>query len=276
MDENRNEEMDQFVLQRILKLVHKHTGITMAENKRTLLQGRLRRRIKDLSLSSYIQYLDHLEATKGEAQEFINLVTTNETSFFRTNRIWEYLQKEYFPVWFMANPGKTLKIWSAASSTGEEAHTIGICCQEFKSKNPSFNYLINGTDIDTGVLAVAEKGEYQGRSIDGFKTINKVLFEKYMQKTDDGYKVIDDVRRNIKFSTHNLFNTPTQKGYYDLIFLRNVLIYFEAKDQEAVIENINQGLGEKGLLVIGESESLARLKTNFQFKAPLIYGRTGS
>jgi chemotaxis protein methyltransferase CheR len=276
MAQTESDEMDQLVLHRTLKLVHKCTGITMGENKKTLLQGRLRKRIRELSLENYSQYIDYVEAHVDEVQTFVNLVTTNETSFFRTDRVWKFLSSEFLPEWFLQNKSNTLKIWSAAASTGEEVYTIGICCQEFKAKNPAFNYQVTGTDIDTSVLAVAEKAEYQGRSIELYKTTYKALFDKYMIPVESGYKVSDDVRSRIKFSAHNLFKPPAMKKHYDLIFLRNVLIYFEAQDQEKVLSNMGMALADSGLLVIGESESLTRLSTNFQFKAPLIYGRTGS
>lgn len=144
--------MDKDVLEKVLALVYKHTGITMTENKKTLLQGRLRPRIRVLNLNSYAEYLTYLESHKDETQTFINLVTTNETFFFRTQRVWDYFNKELLPNWMKENPKKTLRIWSAAASTGAEIYSIGICCEEFRQKNPTFNFSLIGTDISTEVL----------------------------------------------------------------------------------------------------------------------------
>ncbi|MBS1984478.1 MAG: protein-glutamate O-methyltransferase CheR [Bdellovibrionales bacterium] len=270
-----SDEMDQSVLQRTLKLVRIHTGITMNETKRTLVQGRLRPRIRELGLADYSAYLDYLETHKEEIQSFINLVTTNETSFFRTTRVWDFLRKEFLPSWQAKKPTRALRIWSAASSTGEEPYTIGICCQDFRRLNPTFDYQILATDIDTNVLAIAECAEYAGRSIDAFRTQQSALFERYLTPSNDRYQVVNEVKNKIKFTTHNLFKTPSQRGHYDLVFLRNVLIYFGPEDQEKVLENIGLALNSEGLLVIGESESLNHIRTNFRFKAPLIYERTG-
>jgi chemotaxis protein methyltransferase CheR len=212
-----------------------------------------------------------LNEDKNEIQNFINLVTTNETSFFRTQRVWDYLTNVFLPGWMKTNPRESLRIWSGAASTGEELYTIGICCEEFKAKNPLFTYSLIGTDIDTNVLATAEKGEYSGRSIEAFKNSNKAWFDKYLIPEGDGFKVIDSLRQKIKFTQHNLFNPPSQANTYHLVFLRNVLIYFEPEDCEKVLANISRALINQGTLVIGESESLSRLKTPFLFKAALVY-----
>lgn len=264
-------ELDGVELEKVIKLVHKLTGISMGPNKKTLIQGRLRPRMRVLGLGSFDEYLEYVNANKSEVQEFINLVTTNETSFFRTQRVWEFFTKEYLPNWYKTNPKKTLKVWSGASSSGEEVYTIGICCEEFRAKNPDFNYQIMGTDISSDVLKVAECGEYSGRSIENFKTNNRPLFDKFMVQKGDIYCVHTDVKSKIRFGIHNLFSLPKEKEHYDIVFLRNVLIYFEPKDIEKVLMNISHGLIKKGVLIIGESESLSSLKTPFKYKLPLVY-----
>jgi chemotaxis protein methyltransferase CheR len=265
------EELDQPLLQKIIELVYKFTGITMGVGKKTLIQGRLRPRIRALGLVSYDQYIEYLNSHKDEVQEFVNLVTTNETSFFRTQRVWDFFVKEFLPLWVEQNPKKTLKIWSGAASSGEEIYTIGICCEEYLQKNPEFNYQIMGTDISSEVLATAEIGEYSGRSIESFKTTNRQIFDKYMEATEAGFRVKSNIRSKIRFGIHNLFQIPIERKIYDIIFLRNVLIYFEAKDQEKVLSNISKGLVNEGLLIIGESESLSSLQTPFKYRLPLIY-----
>jgi chemotaxis protein methyltransferase CheR len=264
-------ELDGPELEKIIMLVHKLTGISMGTNKKTLIQGRLRPRIRTLGLSNFENYLEYINANKNEIQEFINLVTTNETSFFRTQRVWEYFTKDFLPNWYKENPKKTLKIWSGASSSGEEVYTIGICCEEFRLKNPDFNYQIVGTDISSDVLKIAETGEYSGRSIENFKSNNRLLFDKFMISKGEVYSVHSDVKLKIRFGIHNLFSLPKEKAFYDIVFLRNVLIYFEPKDIEKVLSNISHGLIKQGILIIGESESLSSLKTPFKYKLPLVY-----
>ena len=165
-----------------------------------------------------------------------------------------------------------LNIWSAASSTGDEAHTLGVVCQSFKDVNAGFEYRILGTDISSAVVEKAEKGIYVGTPVKRFRERREELFNKYMYGNDkDGYKVIPSIKNNIKFKTHNLFN-PLKSNYkFDLILLRNVLIYFTKKDQEHVLANIHNSLSPKGYLIIGESESLGRIDTQFEFVSPLIY-----
>lgn len=270
-------EIDQKSLDKLIVLVHKFTGITMNNGKKALLQGRLRPRIKKLGLTSFDAYMDFLISSKEEAQEFVNLVTTNETQFFRTPRIWEFLNGDFLPAWYSKNPGKTLRIWSGASSSGEEIYTIAICCEDFKTKNKNFQYHILGTDISTNVLKEAEKATYSGRSIDNFRQNYSHLFDKYMISTsEEVFKVHPEVASRVKFGIHNLFSLPKEKGHYDLIFLRNVLIYFTSSDQEIVLNNIAQGLASQGTLIIGESESLNSLKVPFDYKRPLIYQKCGN
>lgn len=264
-------ELEGQELEKVIKLVHRLTGITMSSNKKTLIQGRLRPRMRTLGITSFENYLEYVNANKNEIQEFINLVTTNETSFFRTQRVWEYFTKDFLPNWYKANPKKTLKIWSGASSTGEEVYTIGICCEEFRLKNLDFNYQIIGTDISSDVIKIAEVGVYAGRSIENFKTGNRILFDKYMLPKGEAFLVHSDVKSKIRFGIHNLFALPKEKAFYDIVFLRNVLIYFEAKDIEKVLLNISHGLVNQGILIIGESESLSSLKTPFKYKLPLVY-----
>lgn len=265
------EELDRNSLQKILKLVHQLTGITMGENKKRMLQGRLRPRMRIIGTNTYEQYLDYLDSHKSEIQEFINLVTTNETSFFRTQRVWDFFIKEFLAAWSVSSSQQTLKIWSGASSSGEEIYTIAICCEEHRQKNPEFNYQILGTDISTEVLAVAEKGIYSGRSIEAFKTTNRTLFDKYLVPVDDAFRIKPELKANIRFHTHNLYHIPAMKNHYDIVFLRNVLIYFEASDQEKVLGNMGSSLVDGGYLIIGESESLASLKTPFKYIQPLVH-----
>ena len=269
------DEMDDSTLRKFLELVHLHAGITMTHAKKTLLQGRIRPRIKKLGLESYSSYLDLMKTDKNEIQEFINLVTTHETSFFRTQRVWDYFNNDFLPKWIDDNPDKVLRIWSAASSTGEEVYTIGICCEEFRSQNAKFNYQILGTDISTTVIAQAIQGEYAGRSIENFKMNNKLLFEKYMNVKEDKYCVTNSVKSKIRFAPHNLYHRLPAPNDFDIVFLRNVLIYFEKSDQEKVVANIDKALSAPGVLVIGESESLNGLSTSLDFVSPLIYKKSG-
>ena len=230
--------------------------------------------MRELGMFSFQSYLEYLERTPGEAQNFIDLITTNETYFFRTPRIWEHLEKEFLPTWIKENPNAPFNAWSAAASSGEEAHSLGILLQQFREKHPSFQYQIVATDISREILEKAEKGLYSGHSIDLFQSTQADLFKKYMREADSGhYSVNSEIRSRIKFHQHNLFEKPKFKMSFDLVLARNVLIYFGPTDQEKVLTQIQSLMKKNSLLVIGESESLTRLKTSFIYKMPLIYNR---
>lgn len=259
-------------LQSLLTLVKTHTGITMEERKSTLLSGRIGRRLRVLGLETPEQYLEYLQKTTEETQEFVNVVTTNETVFFRTPIIWNYFINEFLPEWNSKNPGATLRIWSAASSSGEEACTIAMSCEEFKTQNPQFKYRIYGSDISTDVLEKAKSGIYRGRSMEEFKAKFPERYAKFFEVQPDGSaKLQANLLNNIEYSTHNLHRRAPKSEFYDIVFLRNVLIYFNDVDQELVLQNIYGSVKKDGILILGESESLSRLKTSFNFKQPLIY-----
>lgn len=270
--QNASEEMSHEVLLKVIGKVHTLTGITISEQKKTMLQSRLRKRMKHLSIATFEEYLSWLDRDKAEVQEFINVVTTNETSFFRTPRIWDYFQNEFLPKWVAANPGRQLKIWSAAASSGEEAFSLAICCTNFQIKNPKFDFRIIATDISTEVLKEAEQGIYNGRSVEFLRKSKPELFTQYfVAGTEETFKVSPKLKTKISFSTHNLFTV--KKEQFDIVFLRNVLIYFNGVDQEKVLKNVGKSIPEGGMLVIGESESLNRLDTPYEFHQACIYSK---
>ncbi|MGN6388361.1 MAG: CheR family methyltransferase [Burkholderiaceae bacterium] len=280
LENNRREDgagapggmLDAPTLAGLLGLVHRHTGITMSERKSVLLQGRLRPRLRALSLTRYQDYLDFLARHPDEVQRFINLVTTNETSFFRTARVWEFFTNTFLPAWQAnARPGQPLRIWSAAASTGEEAYSIAMLCDDFAQKVKGFSWRITATDIDTDVLATARAGVYAGRSLERVRGTHAAFFERYFSREDDGFQVSAELRRSVTFAEHNLFSTRPLPEKFDIVFLRNVLIYFNAEDQRRAVEHVRQSLVPGGWLVLGESESLGRLQTGYRFEQPLIY-----
>ncbi len=263
------QEMTDLEMKSIVEHIHRFTGMSIASNKKTMMQSRIRPRLRALGLKSYAEYIVYLDKNRNEVQEFVNQITTNETSFFRTNRVWDFFQQDFLPKWHKANVGKKLKIWSGAASSGEEIYTIAMCCADFSSRSPGFDFHITGTDISTAVLSVAEKGYYQGKSIEGLKHAHPDHFAKYFSVKGEGFVVSPLVRQKVSFSTHNLMTINPNK--FDLIFLRNVLIYFEPKDQEAILSNVGKSLIDDGTIILGESESLTGLATPFHFSSPQVY-----
>jgi chemotaxis protein methyltransferase CheR len=249
-------------------VIHKMTGITIDANRKTMLIGRIRKRVNELELASYDDYLSYLGSHRNEEKNFVNLITTNETYFYRTPRVWDFIEKEFLP---NCKSGH-VNIWSAASSTGDEAHTLGIVCQNYKDQKTGFSYSVTGTDISSSVVERAADGLYIGRPVQRFREAREDLFKKYMVGDDtDGFRVIPKIKSNIKFQTHNLFNSYKSNQKFDLVLLRNVLIYFTREDQEKVLKNIFNCLNPNGFLVIGESESLTRIDSDFVLISPFIY-----
>lgn len=269
MDTDR--EVDQATRRALFDQVRRHTGIVMGERKWTLLEGRLRRRLRELALPGYRDYLHLLEATPGEVNDFVDLVTTNETAFFRTPRIWEYFAQQFLPRWFDARPDAPLRVWSAAASSGEEAYTVAMLCEEFRLAHPGFRYRILATDIADGILRKAAAAQYRGRSIEALAQTHPALLQKYFSAQDEGFCAGPALRANLTFRKHNLHERPRELGTFDVTLLRNVLIYFDADGQQAVLENVRRAMAPDGVLIVGESESLSRFEMGFAFEQPLIY-----
>ena len=255
-----------------LKLIHDLTGITIAKNRTSMVEGRLRKRVTALNLPSYEQYLRLVKEDKSEQVSFIDLVTTNETYFFRTPRVWDYLEKKFLPAWIAAHPKQVFIACSAEASSGEEAHSLAILCQSFKEKHPGFLYQILGTDISAEMVGLCQSGKYSGRSIESFRKTKAATFERYMKPMPDGsFQVPAEIKSRLRFQQHNLFRSISGSEKFDLILLRNVLIYFTGPDQEKVLSLMAPKLSSEGVLIIGESESLSHINTEYKQIEPLIY-----
>ncbi len=263
-------------LRKLLGMVRDFTGITMTERKRTLLQGRLRPRMRMLSISGYGDYLRFVESHPPELPFFIDLVTTNETSFFRTPRIWTYFSETFLPEWYAAHPRETLNVWSAASSSGEEAWSVAMLADAFRLSSSPFDYRIFGTDICTSVVAKARTGRYQGRSIDALLAARPDLVARYFSAESDTWRVAAELRARVQFERFNLLEALPRERHFDIVFLRNVLIYFDAPTQQRIVANIVQSMRPGALLVLGESESLQRYDTGLRFEQPLFYRKVAS
>ena len=254
-----------------IRFIHENTGISIPENRRSMLISRIRKRLRELRIPNYRSYFELIEKDKEEKKIFINLITTNETYFYRTPRVWDFVENDFLPK-KCEGQSRMVNIWSAASSTGEEAHMLGILCQSFKDNHPNFYYKIMGTDISSAVIEKAINGKYAGRSVKRFKEARWSLFQKYMIGSESiGYQVLPYIKKNIHFKEHNLFNVLSENKKFDLILLRNVLIYFSKTDKEKVLEKLCEKLSPSGYLIIGESESLNALRSNFESVLPLIY-----
>lgn len=259
------------VLTNLIALVRQHTGIAMTARKSVLLERRLQPRLRALSLHSYQAYLDRVASDRDEVAHFIDLVTTNDTLFFRTPQVWDYFRDRYLPAWARAHPDGCLSIWSAAAASGEELYSIAMLCEQFRLQAPAFRYQILASDISQQILGAARAGQYSGRSVERIRLSHPDLLRRYFTPSPYGVKVNEELRQHVSFAQHNLLEALRPARQFDLVFLRNVLIYFDAEHQETVLRQARLSLKDEGRLILGESETIARLGTGYQFEFPMIY-----
>jgi chemotaxis protein methyltransferase CheR len=256
--------------------VYEKSGIHFAENKAYLLESRLTNRLTELGFSTFEDYYYFLkyggEKVKTEIANLFNVVTTNETSFFRNppqlDAFKVIVQKNYLQ---NGLPGAPLRIWCAACSTGEEPYTLVIMLLEMMEKlrkNISFN--IFGTDISTKAMDSAKRAHYNAYSV---RNMDESLRRKYFDEAEGNYILKDIVKRYVKIDFMNLQDTNAYKMYrqMDFVFCRNVLIYFDEKMKKKVIDGLYESLKPRGYLTIGHAESLHNISRAFK---PLIFPGT--
>lgn len=258
-----DEEFDKFA-----KLIHEESGIFMKPTKITLLSNRLRKRLQSLKLTSFSDYYDFLlkqSDRSREIEELLDVVSTNETYFFRNERHFDALLEKMLPDIANKKKDRTLRIWSAGCSTGEEPYTIAICVNEKRSLFQGWNIEIIATDIAYTVLEFARVGRYSGRRIE---KVPSDYMKKYFNliKPEDGlYEINNDCRKLIKFGQLNLFKDPFPKDI-DIIFCRNVMIYFDREHQRKLVADFYKSVSKSnGYLLIGHSETLHSISESFTY-----------
>ncbi len=259
------------------EFIHRNYGIQMPDSKKVLLEGRLQKRIKHNNLINFTEYIDYLFSDTGQTKElpfFIDAVSTNKTDFYREPHHFKFLREEFLPEFSKNNTH--LKIWSAAASSGEEPYTIAIELLEFIEKNPGFTYEMLGTDISTEILQKASKGIYNLKRVDVIPLyIKRKYFLRNKNKNRKTVKVSPVLQKNLRYRTINL--TAPLVGIpndFDLVFCRNVLIYFNREMQEKVINAICAKLKPGGYLFLGHSESTTGIRAPVTQVAPTIYRHT--
>lgn len=260
--------------EKLCVIVHKNTGITIGHGRKSMILSRLRRRLREIGDSDFETYISRVKKDPDEMQELINRVTTNKTYFYRTPRIWTHFLESVVPAFRAKKSARAMRLWSAASSTGEEAHTLGVLLEEIRLET-GMDYTILGTDISSEVIEAAEEGLYRPQKLDPFRQEHPELVGKHMSGDDEaGYGVVAVIKSRLKFKLHNLQKRYTGPADFDAVFLRNVLIYFTNEDQEKILDHIAASMAPDGTLYIGESESLTRLETRFELIEPMVYRLT--
>jgi chemotaxis protein methyltransferase CheR len=254
------------------KLVYDKTGIDLSQgNKKQLLQSRVNKVLRQRKIDTYRDYYEIVKAdtTGGELEDFINLISTNVTHFFREEKHFEFIREEWMQT-FNFKEKRDVKIWCAASSTGEEPYTISITMKELLGEK--FPYEIFASDIDTKVLKRAGRGVYPIASVE---KMDKSLMKKYFQQGKGnaaGYvKVKDTIRKHVKYDRVNLIEPFKVPHKFDIVFCRNVMIYFDAKTKQSIVNRFYDVMNPNSYLMIGHSESLNGLKHPFKYVQPATY-----
>ena len=264
---------------RLCELVYREAGINLGSGKQTMLEARIKRRLKALDLNSYSQYCDYLFGHKGLRDEILHLidvVTTNKTDFFREPKHFDFLTAKALPDLTSRNrTGRPIVIWSAGCSSGEEPYTLAIVLSEYAQTHPGFRFRILATDISTTVLAKADRGVY---SKDVVAPVPEVLKRKYFLRSRDPgsnqVRVAPELRRMIEFRRLNFMDADyglTEK--VDAIFCRNVIIYFDRPTQERILGNLASYLVPEGYMFVGHAEALHDMNLPLTPVAPALYRR---
>ena len=258
---------------------YRKTGIHFDESKRYFVDKRLIERIEATGCRDFRQYFVNLrfEAAGGELQELVNSMTVNETYFFREYYQFDCMVKDMLEeIVKTRRPGSRIKIWSIPSSTGEEPYTIAIYLLERWKRINDYDIEIMSSDIDTGVLAAAQRGIYSPRSVG---QLPKPYLEKYFTKNRDGdYAISRDLVSAVEFSRVNLSEPSETRRFreIDIIFCRNLLIYFDDHSRRVAADAFFDALNPGGFVCLGHSESMSRISSLFtvrRFPDAMVYQR---
>jgi chemotaxis protein methyltransferase CheR len=264
---------------RLCELILDRSGIRITVVKKILLEGRIARRMKTIGMSSYREYCNYLFSSKGMANELIpmlNSVSTNKTDFFREPWHFEFLRDNALP--FLkrlheAGISRRLRVWSAACSTGEEPFTLAMVLEDVKAEDSRFQFEILATDLSTNVLAHAQAATYTIDRVDPIPFDDR---KKYLLKSRDPraalVKIVTELRNKVLFKRLNLMDENyLPAGSMDIIFCRNVIIYFDRQTQQKVIRRLCQCLVPGGYLFMGHSETLANMSQEVQPVGTSVY-----
>lgn len=257
----------------IRDMVGARTGIVLSDHKTDMVYGRLARRLRQLKLKTFKEYLDKLNQDDNqELIEFTNALTTNLTSFFREPHHFEFLRNNGIPELVKRRPNKRLRVWSAGCSTGEEPYTLAITLHESLSHIRTWDVKILATDIDSNVVARAQAGVYDQERVNGISSERqKRWFKKGRNANAGKVKVTSELQNIITFKQLNLMHDWPMKGKFDIIFCRNVVIYFNKDTQRKLFDRYADLLADDGYLIVGHSESLHKVTDRFQLQGKTVY-----
>jgi chemotaxis protein methyltransferase CheR len=262
----------------IRHVIGENAGIVLGPNKRQLVQGRLARRLRELGLPTYEAYCEHVrESGPEELVGLINALTTNVTAFFRESHHFDALASYMIPEAVKRNCGsRRIRIWSAGCSTGEEPYCIAMVASEALPAGVRWDMKILATDIDSDVIAAAQQGIYP---LDRLGAVPQERLQRSFRKGTGAYAgqamVSERLRELVTFRTLNLMHSWPMRGPFDIIFCRNVMIYFDQATRERLVSRFGELLAPGGYLCIGHSESIHGAAAPFRLVGKTIYRRNG-
>lgn len=258
---------------RLQTLIYEWTGIVIKENKRNWLVNRLAKRLRHLRLNTFSEYINYVSGgaqAQPEMVALIDAVTTNQTGFYREIKHFHFLEQTVLPQFIQTKTSsRPFKVWSSACSTGEEPYSVAVTLVEFFAKHTGFQFEILGTDISETVLRQCVAGLYQKAKL---YPVPPHLRTKYFVLNDGQYLVKPELAGSVSYKKLNLLQDFQRTLYgYDVIFCRNVIMYFDHETQETIVNKMYEVLKPGGYLFIGLSESLECLKTKYNYVSPSIY-----
>ena len=255
---------------KICAIVHRSCGIHLKKGKEALVRARLMKRLRAKQVASVNDYLDYIDRKEGnhELTLFIDAMTTNKTSFFREAEHFNYLRDQILP----ELKSHRLRFWCAACSSGEEPYTLAMWLKEHMPDIDSKDLLILATDISRRVLEKARMAIYSKETL---QNLPSAQFNKYFIKLNGqhsgSFQVVKDVRMLVRLSWLNLLESWPMKGRFNVIFCRNVMIYFDRPTQQKLINRFWELLEPGGYLFVGHSEGLSAIKHQFRYMRPATY-----
>lgn len=263
----------------IRHVIGENAGIVLGPNKRQLVQGRLARRLRELGLSSYEAYCNHVrDSGPEELVGLINALTTNVTAFFRENHHFEAMASYMLPEALKRNQQtRRLRIWSAGCSSGEEPYCLAMLVSECLPARERWDVKILATDIDSDIVAAAQRGVYP---MDRVAAVPEARLRRFFRRgsgeNSGNAKVSDEIAHLISFRTLNLMHQWPMRGPFDIIFCRNVMIYFDQPTRERLVNRFGELLTDEGYLCVGHSESIHAGTSPFRLVGRTIYRKGGS
>lgn len=256
--------------------IYETAGIALSNKKVSLVQGRLSKRLRQLGFSTFEEYYEYILEDDSEVWRLIDAISTNVTSFFREPAQWEYL-KAHLQKIRQKNSTKRLRIWSSACSSGEEPYSIAIFLAENLPDFHEWDIKILATDISVEILKKAQRGVYPIRATENLPSylLVKYFVKKRNERDEIVYEISDSIKKlvifrifNLIYGDFSLFSKP-----FDLIFCRNVMIYFDSPSQQALVSRFAKLLKSGDLLLVGHSEALTKNKEEFLLLQQSIYER---